>query len=587
MKQEFDSSSYQKISPNPETSAIIDHQQLLKPAKSLSNFTISDQGVFYHDGDEKRWICSHLEVKAFVRDKASENWGRLLELTDPDGQLHRWAMPMEMLKGSGEELRGELLRLGLQIAPGMKARQDLVQYITTTQPHLRARCVNKTGWHPPVFVLPDQTFGAITEPVIYQIDHLSNPYQQSGTLTDWQQQIAAYCTGNSRLVLAIACAFASLLLCPAGAESGGLHLVGESSSGKTTVLKIAASVFGAPDYLQRWRATANGLESLAALRSDTLLVLDELSQVDPKEAGEIAYLLANGSGKARAGKNGMMRSRQEWRLLFLSAGEVGLSQHISEAGKKSKAGQEVRLVDIPADAGQGLGVFDTLHHFSSGANFSKHLIEAASQYYGVAARAFLLALTCSDYLSQLPHIIKVHMNNFLEKYLPPHHAGQVYRVGERFALIAAAGELAIQHQLTPWPPGESEQAAARCFHDWLEQRGGAGNQEETLFLTQVQAFFEAHGASRFEDLNTGGESRILNRVGFRQKTVLGEYEYFVLPEMFRQEICHGYDPRWAAKLLMNREMLQSSSEGKPQSAFRLPGEGLKKCYRLIRTEPIF
>ena len=74
---------------------------------------------------EKRWICSQLEIQALVRDKASENWGRLLELTDADGQIHRWAMPMEMLKGSGEELRGELLRLGLQIAPGMKARQAI------------------------------------------------------------------------------------------------------------------------------------------------------------------------------------------------------------------------------------------------------------------------------------------------------------------------------------------------------------------------------------------------------------------------------------------------------------------------------
>ena len=96
------------------------------------------------------------------------------------------------------------------------------------------------------------------------------------------------------------------------------------------------------------------------------------SQVDPKEAGEIAYMLANGSGKARANKNGAARTRQEWRLLFLSAGEVGLAQHIRESGKKSKAGQTVRLVDVSADAGQGYGLFDTLHGSASGAAFSKH-----------------------------------------------------------------------------------------------------------------------------------------------------------------------------------------------------------------------
>lgn len=278
-----------------------------KSPKSSNPFIVNDQGVFYHDGDEKRWICSRLDIQALVRDKASENWGRLLELTDADGQLHRWAMPMEMLKGSGEELRGELLRLGLQIASGMKARQRLVEYITISQPDTRARCVTKTGWYQNVFVFPDHTIGTTHEPIIYQSENLANHYQQAENLTDWQKHVAAHCAGNSRLVLAIACAFAALILHPAGAESGGLHFVGESSTGKTTALKVAASVFGAPDYLQRWRATTNGIESLAALRSDTLLVLDELAQVDPKEAGEIAYMLANGSGKARAGKNGPRR----------------------------------------------------------------------------------------------------------------------------------------------------------------------------------------------------------------------------------------------------------------------------------------
>ena len=116
-----------------------------KSSKPASDFMINDQGVFYSDNDEKRWICSRLEIQALVRDKASENWGRLLALTDADGQVHRWAMPMEMLKGSADELRGELLRLELQIAPGMKARQRLVEYITTAQPDTRARCVTKTA----------------------------------------------------------------------------------------------------------------------------------------------------------------------------------------------------------------------------------------------------------------------------------------------------------------------------------------------------------------------------------------------------------------------------------------------------------
>lgn len=110
-------------------------------------------------------------------------------------------------------------------------------------------------------------------------------------------------------------------------------------------------------YPRLWRATANGLEGLAALHNDGLLILDELSQIDPKEAGEAAYLLANGQGKARASRTGTARQSARWRLLFLSAGEESLTALMARVGRKVNAGQEIRLADLDADAGAGMGAF--------------------------------------------------------------------------------------------------------------------------------------------------------------------------------------------------------------------------------------
>ena len=107
--------------------------------------------------------------------------------------------------------------------------------------------------------------------------------------------MARLAQGNSRLVFALSVAFAGPLANVAGEDSGGFHIRGGTSIGKSTALKVAASVWGDPvAYPRLWRATANGLEGLAALHNDGLLILDELSQIDPKEAGEAAYLLANG-----------------------------------------------------------------------------------------------------------------------------------------------------------------------------------------------------------------------------------------------------------------------------------------------------
>lgn len=561
---------------------------------NVTGFVSSDDGVYFFDDKGRHRVCSPLLVKAWVRDSSSENWGRLLKFSDPDHHLHCPVIPMEMLKGNGDEVKGLLLNLGLMIEPGNRAKQLLLAYISNSSNGVeeRARCVSHTGWYENVFVLPDQTIGDADELIVYQGEYSAKDYQQLGSLIEWRDHIAKFCSGNSRLLLAVSSAFAATLLHLAGMESGGIHFVGSSSSGKTTALRVAASVFGAPAYVNRWRATTNGLEALAALRSDTLLVLDEMAQVDPKEVGEIAYMLANGSGKARASKTGGARHRQEWRMLFLSAGEVSLAQHMREAGKRTRAGQEVRLLDVPADAGAGLGIFEQLHGAESGAALSQQLLEATSKFYGTPAIAFLESITHPKNLSTLPLLIKKSCAEFVTTYLPPSASGQVHRACLRFALIAAAGELATQYGITGWQEKEAEQAAKSCFNAWLAQRGNAGNYEDNTILAQAQSIFEAHGNSRFEELTLSGctdndvaisNIRIINRLGFKRTSGNREAEYLVFPQAFKEEICKGFDPRYCAQLFIKTGMLQASHEQKSLTAHRINGM-VKKFYHFIRTE---
>ncbi|TCK44104.1 uncharacterized protein (DUF927 family) [Paraburkholderia sp. BL8N3] len=542
-------------------------------------FAVNHLGVFFKDDDGvPHRVCSPLHVTALVRDSSSENWGRVFEWKDADGTAHIWAMPMELLKGDGADVRGELARLGLDLAPGYKVRNKLIEYITNARPDERARCVTRTGWHRHVFVLPERTIGESSERVLFQSDTFQRHYSQAGTLADWRAHVARYCVGNSRLLLAVSAAFAAMLLHPAGQESGGLNFVGPSSTGKTTALYVASSVYGGASYLQRWRATANGLEALAALHNDALLVLDELAQVDPREAGEIAYMLANGSGKARAARTGTARPRQSWRLLFLSAGEIGLAQHMRDGGKKVKAGQEVRLVDLSADAGAGEGLFEHLHKCENGGALSSVLIENAGTYYGNAAPAFLEAAT-GDFaaLSQWLHD---EIRAFVAEQLPAIAGGQAQRVCQRFALIGLAGEYATANGITGWTEGSAYAAAARCFAEWLDARGSAGNQERAAMLSQVKAFFEAHEESRFSDLGAADDRRTINRAGFRRNDGNGGVEYLVLPEVYSREICAGYEPRAVSKALIEAGWLKPASDGRSQRTERIGTKGPTKVYVL-------
>jgi len=545
-------------------------------------FILKKGGVYAcsYDGDgkltETTWLCSRLEITAETRDENGESWGRLLVFKDRDECEHSWAMPMALLSGSCEELRRELLHQGLEITSNTKVRARLGDYIQRTRPRKKARCVHKTGWHNGVFVFPSYTVGKADERVIFQAESTGGfTYEGRGTLDEWKQNVATLCAGNSRLVFAVSVGFGSSLINLIEGDSGGFHFRGGSSIGKTTALLAGGSLFGAHKYIQRWRATDNGLEAIATQHNDALLILDELGQVDPKFAGEVSYMLANGEGKLRADRKGAARQKPSWRLFFLSAGEISLAEHMRQAGKKARTGQEIRMVDIPADAGQGFGIFEQLHQYSGGAELSQAIRQATAKFYGTAAPAFLRALI--PLRDTIPNSIRAMRDAFIDGVLPSNAGGQVHRAAERFAYAAVGGELATRFGVTGWEKGEATKAAERCFKDWLQTRGGAGNQESREMIKTVRRFLEAHGESRFTLWEDKGSAKTINRAGFR-KASNGLETYYVLREAFREEVCSGFNCTDVVSALKDAGCLHLDSDGGTTRKERLPSIGSVRCY---------
>ncbi len=534
---------------------------------------------------EPQWICSPLQVAAVTRDASASEWGRLLVFADRDGQEHRWAMPMAMLAGSGEELRAELLRQGLEITSMAQRRSRLLDYIAQARPEAKARCVLRTGWHGGTFVLPAETFGEPDgEPVIFQgatADGVA--LATAGTLEEWRSEVAAPCAGNSRLVLALSAAFAGPCLGLLDTEGGGFHLKGSSSSGKSTALAVAGSVFGPPAYVRTWRATDNALEAVASLYSDLLLPLDEIGQLDPRNAGAAAYLLANGQGKSRSHRDGSARAAARFRLLFLSAGEVGLGDLVTAAGHKTRAGHEVRVIDVPADVEGGRGIFERLPEGMDPGPFADSLKRAAAAHHGHALRAWLRALAAGT--TAATDALRARRDATAESLCAHTAAGQVRRVAQRFALAAAAGELATMHGLTGWPQGEAERAARACFAAWIASRGTDGAAEPAAMLAQVRLFLAQHGEARFSPWRDADEShkpRTINRAGFRKgKDDEGGLAYYIEREVFRSEVCSGFDPQQVARTLALHGALRQGSNGEFTRSERLPDGRRARVYVVL------
>lgn len=145
---------------------------------------------------------------------------------------------------------------------------------------------------------------------------------------------------------AIAGALAAPLLEPLRAPNFAIHLVGESSRGKTSQLKIAASVYGdpaSPQWIASWNATLSGIELRAAQLNDLPQCYDELGGGDPQQAERVMYTLINGGGRTRATRDLSVRESVAWRTVVLSTGEREL------ADESAATGAQVRVVQLPVE----------------------------------------------------------------------------------------------------------------------------------------------------------------------------------------------------------------------------------------------
>lgn len=471
----------------------------------------------------------------------------------------------------------QLQQYGITILSGRVKRERLSDYLQNHGSNTPYTITDRAGWHDGVYLLPNGEAihdGQEAPRIIYNGDtSQAAAYTPAGTLEAWQQQIARYAAGNSRLCLALGTALAAPLLSLLGEESGGFHLYGDSSDGKTTAARVALSVWGKPsESIMTWQGTALAFNNTAAARNDGLLVLDEISQAAPKVIGNTVYSLMNGVNKAQGAKDGGNRALTRWRILMLSTGEKTPTS-ILKADNDWNAGQATRLPNIRAAT--QYGIYDTLHGFTDGALLSEHLQEAAEQHHSHAGRAFIRLVDQTT-----PAAIKERIAAFMATL--PELSGQARRVARRFALVSAALEMAAP--VTGLPAGVGMAGVKQCFDEWLATNG-TGKYEDEKIKDQTSDFMQRFGQSvRFTDWNsTIGGSTDRNHAGWIKRGEQKEAdEYWIIPAVFIDEICGSFDRSKVCRVLHDTDWLKRNEK---ENRFTHKKRGYGAHYVLIGIEP--
>ena len=417
--------------------------------------------------------------------------GILVKLRNDDGRERILPLPAEYVFENGNALVKWLRRHGVRAE--RKRIDELLNYFAAASSPKRVISYNKPGWHNDpdgnrVFVMGDTVIGAKTESVFLPADPTAISRVLSvGSLADWRENVATRACGVLGWRFSLCVAFVAPILYLLDETSVFFHIAGRTTTGKTLAQRIAASAWGkgtksdSDAFLRTWNNTGNAVEGEAAAYCDLLLALDELGEADGGMVGNVVYMLSDGAGRGRMKSDATMRTRRRWRIAVLSSGEVSIESKIKESGKRVAGGMGVRALEL--DGGRLLTRFDG----------AKALETATTRAYGTAGPAFISQLIQHGYA--VPgHPDNIRLRSRVDSIVTEFSKGlddtRVSRAARSFAMVAAAGELAVSFGIAPATLEPLETARA-AFKVWCEGNGAATTDDALMAAKRLVALIEA------------------------------------------------------------------------------------------------
>lgn len=531
--------------------------------------------------EKETWICDNLELAGEGKTISGEYY-YLFQWQNHDENAPRTVAIAR--EDFGTDSGWKMLKAqGLKMTQGSGLTQKLTEHFHFNGNHFTQWTItNVTGWLNGAYLLPNgEIIGAPSKP-IYFTDRSSSSlgYTTSGTLADWQREIAQNVRGNASMMIGVAVALAAPMLSLLGRESFGVHLFAESSKGKSTTLNIANSIYGNPEKIKlSWSTTATGVKNEAAARNDGFITLDEIGQAkDGKNLETIAYDLFNETDKIRGEKEGGNRQIKRWKVSALSTGEKDLETQLRLQGAKVHAGQLVRLLNVPLEEA------NNLHNFPNNKAHADHLNEKVQECFGVIGREWIAFL--SNNADAVKSTYKIIRQKWLD--LSNNMSGQVQRVaGDRFAVLETA--LYLAKDLTQWTEEESAQSILKNFLNWKEEFGENSREESALINTMTDWLLI--NESSFIEYPADPSAKIpLKIAGVRVLEDNAEGEepcYFIYSKIF-DEIIEGFPKKMAQNILFSIGLLKKpdkSEKGYNEYLFKIPKKMLGKTPRAYKIVP--
>ncbi len=462
------------------------------------------------------FLCEYFEIEALLLDEFGEAARLILVYRDK-----RHVIPLEkLICEPARVLSARAIGFDADQSPALKTFFQLMKNRVRKRLDLgRAGFVEGGG-----FVLVDGRYIGPTRPdtPTYEPPHDWRRVRPAGTLAGWQEKVTRPAMLSPHVVLSLGLGFASPLVRLLGLRNAGLLWVGESSSGKSTFLKVTASLIGPPDvFAPPAKSSEPAFYNTANLLSDHPLIYDEMEDGGSDNALKIlsymSYGHSNGASPGRVDRETMDNRRvKRWCSVLQVSSEVDPAAMAQRQGMELRGGMEGRFPALKVrrrrstDYGAvGLDVLDGIDDLHDA------IVDGLREEYGTAWPRYIERLLLIP-----PENLRSRFRKLSADFLarvgfdPLADTGNIRRVAGLFALATLGLEVAFEAGVLP-----KDLARASCangmpvltvpFHFlelWIDQRDGKEAREVGQVVEMLRAWI-SDNAIYFGQVDCNGNVR--------------------------------------------------------------------------------
>ncbi|MFF9550337.1 DUF927 domain-containing protein [Methylobacterium fujisawaense] len=416
-----------------------------------------------------------------VRDQHGGRWIRY-------GTQRRaiWFVIADLIR-DGATVFGRLSSVGAACLTSA-SQAALKRSIETHEDYRAALVATRPGWLEGSYVFGDGTVAApeASDREVIVTFETNAKFTPRGTLGEWQEAVAPFVAGQPLSYFAVSLALSGpvLRVAPRGFLNPQVEIVGGGEVGKTSLAVLAASVWaGNPDSDcgggEIWDITLNALDDVKLAHRDGFLFLDEGNLMGAtlgqrrEFARQAVFKVATTAGRRRMGD---ALVAEHARLSLLSTTNTALSDLIEGSADVRHAAQS-RMITIRIEADAPHGVFARVPRgFANARAASEAMRDAADQFWGAAARAFVARLV--QEVADDEEGLKRLVAQALGRYMRRDSLGiSSARAQKTLALVAVTAALARRWGILPGAWGSPVATVQTVARSALQGRDHPGDPE--------------------------------------------------------------------------------------------------------------